>query len=94
MNNTTMTPPEWDQLLSGSTGLTKPDFHKLNVHTGRNDRLLHAVLCAYAKHHLNCEDIGWDELSDILHDAICNEIGHDEYCAWSNHMTHDPCDNL
>ena len=76
-------------LLAGVESLTKPDFHKLNVHAGRNDRLLHAVLCAYAKHHLDCEDIGWNQLGDILHDAICNEIGDDKYSAWADLIKKD-----
>jgi len=70
------------ELLAGVKALTKPDYHELNLHPSRNDRLLHAVLCAYAKHHLDCEDIGWEQLGDILHHAISNEIGDDEYCQW------------
>ena len=73
-------------LLAGIEALTKPDYHKLNVHAGRNDRLLHAVMCAYAKHHLDCDDIGWKELSEILHSVICNEIGDDAYCRWMDTM--------
>lgn len=76
-------------LLSGVESLTKPDYHKLNQHAGRNDRLLHAVLCAYAKHHLECDDIGWDQLGEILHNAICNEIGDKEYLAWGSRMNGD-----
>lgn len=72
------------KLLAGINALANPDYHELNKHAGRNDRLLHAVLCAYAKHHLNSPDIGWHELGDILHNVICNEIGDDKYCAWSN----------
>lgn len=74
-------------LLSGVSALTKPDLHKMNLHDLRNDRLLHAVLCAYAKHHLDCPDIGWSQLSEMLHSVICNEIGDDEYIAWSNRIT-------
>lgn len=77
------------ELLSGIEALTRPDFHKLNVHAGRNDRLLHAVLCAYAKHNLDCDDIGWNQLGDILHAAICNEIGDDEYIAWGERIKKD-----
>lgn len=51
-----------------------------------NARLLHAVLCSYAKHTLECDDIGWLQLNDILHAAICNEIGDDAYCAWLKAM--------
>lgn len=74
-------------LLAGVEALTKPDYRKLNVHAGRNDRLLHAVLCAYAKHQLDCEDIGWSKLGEILHSAICNEIGDDAYIEWGERMT-------
>ena len=74
------------ELLSGVGSLTKPDYHKLNVHAGRNDRLLHAVLCAYAKHELNTEDIGWEELGNILHSAICNEIGDNTFAVWAARM--------
>lgn len=77
------------ELLAGVESLTKPDFDKLNVHAGRNDRLLHAVLCAYAKHHLDCVDIGWNQLGEILHDAICNEIGDKEYLAWCSKLNFD-----
>lgn len=77
------------ELLAGVESLTNPNFHNLNVHAGRNDRLLHAVLCAYAKHHLDCDDIGWNQLGDILHSAICNEIGDDEYCAWADLIKKD-----
>lgn len=76
-------------LLSGVEALTKPDYHKLNVHAGRNDRLLHAVLCAYAKHHLDCGDIGWNQLSDMLQSVICNEIGDDAFCRWLDTMRKD-----
>lgn len=75
---------DYKHLLTGIDALVKPDYHALNVESGRNDRLLHAVLCAYAKHHLGCEDIGWNELSTILHSVICNEIGDDAYCEWSD----------
>jgi len=69
-------------LLAGADALTNPDLLKLNEHRGRNDRLLHAVLCAFAKHSLDCEDIGWEQLGDILWAAICNEIGDDAFCGW------------
>ena len=73
-------------LISGIRALTHPDYHKLNEHAGRNDRLLHAVLCAYAKHIIGSEDIGWSGLGEILHDVICNEIGDDDYCAWAERI--------
>lgn len=73
-------------LLSGIDALTKPDYHRLNLHAGPNDRLLHAVLCAYAKHSLNSPDIGWDELGDILMHAITNEIGDEHYIRWAEQI--------
>lgn len=66
-------------LLAGIEALSNPDYHALNR---RGERLLHAVLCAYAKHHMGDPEIGWEQLSDILHDAICNEIGDDAFCEW------------
>lgn len=69
-------------LLSDLKAITAPDYHWLNRNTKRNDRLLHAVLCAYAKHQLDCEEIGWDALGDILMNVICNEIGDDAFIAW------------
>jgi len=78
-----------EHLLSGVEALTKPNYHSLNKKAGRNDRLLHAVLCAYAKHSLDCDDIGWNELGNILHSAICNEIGNEAYIAWGERIKGD-----
>ena len=77
------------ELLSDIKALKHPNFHKLNEHAGRNDRLLHAVLCAYVKHHMGSDEFGWQELSGILHDAICNEIGDVEYLAWGSRLNAD-----
>lgn len=78
------------ELLSGIEALTNPDYRQLNIASKRNDRLLHAVLCAYAKHHLSCDDIGWNQLGNILHSAICNEIGDEDYIAWSERIIPTP----
>ena len=69
-------------LLAGIEPLITPDWPTLNEHAGRNDRLLHACLCAYAKHVLGNDDIGWDFLGDVLHSAICENIGDDNFVAW------------
>lgn len=71
-------------LLGGIDALVRPDYHDLN---DRDERLLHAVLCAYAKHHLEHPDIGWEQLADILRDAICEEIGDDAFCKWLETMS-------
>lgn len=76
-------------ILSGLEALVKPNYHELNKHAGRNDRLLHAVLCAYAKHSLDCEEIGWNQLDAILHAAICNEIGDVAFLAWGSKLNTD-----
>jgi hypothetical protein len=63
--------------------LRSPDYFELNKHHGRNDRLLHALFCAYVKHHFYEDDhIGWDELDNILFNALTNEIGDEEFCKW------------
>jgi len=69
----------FNALLDGVTKLSHPDFHLLNK---RGQRLLHACLCAYAKHSCDVEEIGWDELGDILCNAICEEIGDENYRKW------------
>lgn len=78
--------PPCAELLRGVEHLTNPNYHELNKHAGRNDRLLHAVLCAYAKHSLDCEDIGWNQLGVIMQSVICNEIGDDAFCRWLDTM--------
>ncbi len=80
---------QYAHLLTGMEALAKPNFHELNQHSGRNDRLLHAVLCAYAKHCICTDDIGWNELGETLHSVICNEIGHENYCRWVALMVPD-----
>ena len=44
--------------------------------------LLTACKLAYRKHHMDDESIGWDELSNVLLDALCNELGTDGYWEW------------
>jgi len=44
--------------------------------------LLNACKLAYRKHWLDDDSIGWDELGDILCDAICNSIGDDAFQQW------------
>jgi hypothetical protein len=41
-----------------------------------------AVQMAYRKHHLGEEDIGWDELSTVLHNALCEAMGDEGYQRW------------
>jgi hypothetical protein len=49
-----------------------------------SERLLKVVLLAYLKHHKQLNDvIGWNALEDELHNCICEAIGDDEFCKWS-----------
>lgn len=69
------------QLLQGIIGLRNPPYHLPGMNT--EARLLHACLCAYRKHVSGNENLGWNELGDILHNAICEAIGDDEFVAWN-----------
>jgi hypothetical protein len=75
-------------LLDGDIDkLKSPDYHALNRHSSRNDRLLHACLCAYVKHHYYEDNhIGWDELDEILFNAITNEVGDNAFCKWVDRL--------
>ena len=81
--------PHPKELLESERALAAPDFRKLNEHNGRNDRLLHAVLAAYAKHNLDSERIGWNRLGEILHNAIVAEIGREEFLRWVSRLNKD-----
>lgn len=50
-----------------------------------SDRLFHACLVAYLKAHCGNDDIGWSQMSDILHSAICEAMGDDQFCKWSDY---------
>jgi hypothetical protein len=69
------------QLLQGIIGLRNPPYHLPGMNT--EARLLHACLCAYRKHVSGNENLGWDELGDILHNAICEAIGDDGFVEWN-----------
>lgn len=50
-----------------------------------SQRLLHVTLLTYLKHHKQDNDvIGWEELGDAIHAAICEAIGDDEFCKWND----------
>lgn len=56
--------------------------HILGETLRQRESLLVACQAAYAKHHMDCDLIGWDELSIILHEALCNSMGSEEYGKW------------
>lgn len=48
----------------------------------QSDGLLAVAKLAYRKHHLDDQNVGWDELSDRLCDALCNVMGDARFQAW------------
>ncbi len=44
--------------------------------------LLTACQMAYRKHNLDDGSLGYDEVNEALRDAICNEIGDEEFINW------------
>ena len=52
-----------------------------DIPAGR-DSLLAACQAAYRKHHMDDDSVGWNELSDMLLDALCNSMGSDGYHKW------------
>jgi hypothetical protein len=48
----------------------------------RIKEFLTACQMAYRKHHLDDQSIGWEEMSDVLQDAICNAMGDKEFNEW------------
>jgi hypothetical protein len=51
-----------------------------NINRPDPNGLLSAVKFAYREHYLN--DNGNNELADILKDALCDEIGEEEFSNW------------
>ena len=51
-----------------------------------DDQITEALKSAYKKHVLNDESIGWNELSDILCNALCEQIGDSGFQQWLNHQ--------
>lgn len=40
------------------------------------------IQMAYEKHCLNDDNIGWEELGDMLRDTLCELVGDEEFCQW------------
>lgn len=55
---------------------------KINELQKINNSLLNACKFAYRKHWMGDDTIGWNELGDVLHEAICNAIGDDGFLQW------------
>jgi len=44
-----------------------------------NESLVDALKAVYRKHVMDDDSIGWDELSDIVKDALCDAIGDERF---------------
>lgn len=51
-------------------------------------KLLTACQMAYRKHHLDDDSIGWDELSDMLFNVLCEVMGDEEFQEWRKEVNH------
>ena len=47
---------------------------------------LEALKLAYRKHVREDEDIGWDELGDVLRDVLAAEMGSAEFHEWDHRL--------
>jgi len=52
------------------------------------DRLLHACLCAYLKGSsmIASDELAWGWVQDIMHNAICNSQGDNQFTQWCDRM--------
>ena len=41
-----------------------------------------ALKSCHRKHNQGCDDIGWSELADIIHNSLAEIMGDKEYCTW------------
>ena len=55
---------------------------------GKMKQAIEALKLAYRKHVNEDDSIGWTELGDALHDALCELIGDEEFVRW-NEAEHD-----
>ena len=46
------------------------------------EQLVHALKMAYRKHQLDDESIGWNELTPIMANALCEAIGDQAFQDW------------
>ena len=46
------------------------------------NEVLSTLKKAYLKHHLNNQEIGWNELDDMMCDTLCNSMGDKEFSKW------------
>jgi hypothetical protein len=44
--------------------------------------LLRVLQAAYLKHHVGIDDVGWNKLSDMMCDALCEAMGDRDFQEW------------
>lgn len=77
--------PGWTNIIETAPHTTLDigtKLYTIEQFTEARDSLLNACKIAYRKHHLHDDSIGWNELSEVLLDALCNSMGNDEYLKW------------
>lgn len=71
------------ELSQVATAKTEKEIMLENLVRGSvKAQTIDALKSAYLKHNTGDDSIGWDELRDILCDALCNEIGDKEFQKW------------
>jgi thiol-disulfide isomerase/thioredoxin len=75
-------------LKHGCSLLDKKSF-TLDKQQDQDHELLTAVQKAYRKHCLNDNSIGWEELDNILLNALCNSMGDKGYQQWMEDIKND-----
>lgn len=49
--------------------------------------LLGVVKAAYLKHHCGLDNVGWEQLSNMMCDALCNAMGDTQFQRWLEENT-------
>lgn len=52
---------------------------------------LEALKVVYQKHVVGDQNIGWDELGDMLCNVLSNEMGEGAFCRWADALK-EACD--
>lgn len=72
----------FSDLCESDQKIVMSNMGRLKRREESRESMLEALKMAYRKHHMGDESIGWSELGDIMHDALCNEMGDDAYIEW------------
>jgi hypothetical protein len=53
----------------------------------KSDQALDVLKAAYLKHHVGVDDIGWEKLSDMMCNALCEIMGDRQFQEWLSKET-------